>query len=435
MLVGCFLCASLTPLVAPVQADEKAVRDGNQTWRTVKGYTDWENQRVDTRTGPGSESKLASAPAEEWPFDAPFTAEEIGYRLMDFTHMAPWSHVIADAFGIITKSGYLTQGVTVGMAQQTLGPGAEGQIKAEPGTVYSKQIFYYTYPPKNDGLQQMWLMRRTGAEHAEKIDYFVYSPSLRRVRRQPPPRREAQFPDSVQSFDDIAGLEAWEFDWRMLGADTLYETVRFPNTRDKITLAKGTGGFYDEKTAEIKIMGERYPFYRPDGGVDCFVVVAEPDRERLPDYKISKLIYWVDQYYFYPLRIEQYDESGALKTVQVRFARHENRSLPEGRGYASIITVYYDVNEDLISYSLHDAHLIYEWSEEEKALFTPDFMRRRWLKYPQQSQSLVDEPEQFYLRPHLLEGYFPEERTIKITADVAARIAAQESQGRLIFAE
>lgn len=411
-------------------------QQGQGTWRTVEQLTPFEQKRIDmtSRLRDGSESGVF-LPAEEWPFKAPFSALEMGYRVMDFSHVPRWSHVIADAFGVLTKAGYLTQGVTVGMVQQVIEPGAQGLIKAKPGELHSRQIYFDTYPPKKHGFQQMWLMRRASVENPAKLDFFVYSPSLRRVRRQPPPRREDQFPDLVQSFDDITGREAWEFNWRLLGADTLYETARFPKNRPHITLGRPDGTYYDTPTAEIKMMGERYPFYRPDGGVDCFVMVAEPNRDWIPNYKVSKLIYWVDQYYFYPLRLEQYDEEGQLKTVQVRLARHDNKNLSEGHGYSNHLTVYYDMKQDLLSYSLHDAIIVREWSDEELTMFTPDFMRRRWLKYPMQSQALVNDPEQFYLRPQLLEGRFPEERLMHIAPEVMGRIEAQEKNGYMSFSE
>ncbi len=410
-----------------------AAETATGSWRLMTDLTAWERQRIDLRDSTPRDSNTSYLPAEAFPFEAPYTAEEMGYRLMDFSHMARWSHVIADAFGIITKAGYLTQGVTVGMVDQLKEPGVQGHLSTAPGDIHSRQLYFYTYPPKNSGLQEIWAMRRTDLENPTKIDYFVYSPNLRRVRRQPPPRRESQFPDSVQSFDDIAGREAWEFNWRLIGADTLYDTVRFPTTRKSITLAEPNGKFYESDTQTLRIMGERYPFYTQEKGVNTFVVVAEPNRQWLPDYKISKLIYWVDQYYFYPIRIEQYDENGELKTIQVRMAQLENRHLPEGQGYANRITVYYDVQQDLISYSLHDAHMVHDWQADEGALFTPDFMRRRWLKYPLQSQSLIDKPEEFYLRPRLLEGRFPQERPLSIKTAVRKRIAAQEKVGRLVF--
>ena len=405
-----------------------------RTWRTIDEVTPAERDIMDLRADTPRDAATPYLPAEPYPFEPPYTAEEVGYRLMNFSHMARWSHVYAEVFGVITKTGYLTQNIMVGMVKQTAGGhGLVPHLRAKPGDPYLTALFYYTYPPKNDGVQEIWFLHRTGMEQPTKLNYFVYSPSLRRVRRQPPPRRDQQFPDNVPSFDDIAGRESWEQAWRFIGVDVLRETVRFPTTRPTITLARPDGSFFDRSTADIRMMGDDYPYYRPDGGIDCYVVVAEPKRDWLPDYNISKFVYWVDQHYFYPLRIEQYDNEGKLKTIQVRLAQRENPNLPDGEGYTNYLTVYFDAKLDLISYNVHDAHTPHEWSTEEQEFFTPDFMRRDWLTYPKKSQSLVGAPDEFYLRPHLLADRFPNERSIEISADVAARIEAQDAVGHLVF--
>lgn len=421
-----FLLAALGGWSATASAADK-------TWRTMDQLTSEELKIIDPKPVAPRTPEQSYLPEEPYPFSAPYTAEEIGYRLMNFTHMARWSHVMADIFGSITKTGYFTQSAMSGMVSHKGAAGPSTQITGEPGDVYSDQIYYYTYPPKNDGVQEMWNLRRTGPEQATKLDYFAYSPSLRRVRRQPTPRRETQFPNSVQSFDDVVGREAWEFSWRFIGADTLYETVRFPNTRPTMTLSKPDGSFYDQATADLKMMGDDYPYYRADGGIDCFVVVAEPQRDWLPDYQVGKLIYWIDQNYFYPLRIEQYNMDGSLKTIQVRLAQQENFDLPGAEGYTNNQSAYLDIKLDLTAFSVHDSHKPMAWSDEEKTFFTPDFMRRRWLTNPRKTLALIDEPDQFYLRPHIHVGRFPDERNIQIPPDMAARIKAQDAAGHLVF--
>jgi len=170
------------------------------------------------------------------------------------------------------------------------------------------------------------------------------------------------------------------------------------------------------------------------GGVDTYVVVAEPRRDWLPTYSIAKIIYWVDQQYFFPLRIEQYDDQGELKTLQVRSAERQNPELPEYEGYTAPHSVYWDARLDLLSYSLHDGMLLYEWSEgERETLFNPDFMRRRWMRNPAKSQGLVFDPKYFHLHPRLLVGRFPDERTIEIAPEILARIEASNAAGRLVF--
>ena len=51
--------------------------------------------------------------------------------------------------------------------------------------------------------------------------------------------------------------------------------------------------------------------------------------------------------------------------IEVRIAQQENKALPNGEGFASNLVVYFDAELDLMSYSLHDAHLIQEWTEED----------------------------------------------------------------------
>jgi hypothetical protein len=391
--------------------------------------------RIDFRDETPRDGEIPYLPAERYPFEPPYTAEEMGYRIMNFARNARWPHTIADAFGTITKAGYLSQHVTViRFCPETDEPGVPGQLRTAPGDAFLTMAFYNVYPPRNNSMQGVWVFRRTDKAHRTKIDYFLYAPSLRRVRRLPQPRRDVPLQEAVQTFDDYIGRDAWEFSWRVIGSDVLYETVRFPSTRPRLTLARADGSFYDISTADVGVMGQTYPFYTEDGGVESLVLVADTRRDWLPNYGISKLIYWVDKHYFFPLRVEQYDNEGKLRTVQVRLARQENAALgPEG--YTNFLIVYWDTQLDMISYTLHDAHRIVEWSEvEEVVMFSPEFMRRKWLKYAQATHAMVDSPRAFYMRPSLEAGKFPEQRLIHLAPDIEERIRAQESAGHLVFA-
>jgi hypothetical protein len=294
-------------------------------------------------------------------------------------------------------------------------------------------VFYYTSPPESLGAQDLWVLYRTDQHATTKLDYFAYAPSLRRVRRLPQPRRGERFPNNVQSFDDIVGRDAWEFSWKMLGTDVLYETVRFPTTRSTFTIASPEGTFTDISTSQLKMMWDTYPFYRADGGIECYVVEGTTRPDWLPNYSASKMIYWLDRHYFYPLRIEQYDGEGKLRTVETRMAKQENPALKD-KGYAALISLYYDVSLDLMSYSIHDAHLVKEWSAKDReVMFGPDFMRRQWLVYPLKTQAFVKTPAEFFLRPLLHQGKFPDVRKIALAPEVDARICAQEAAGHLVF--
>jgi hypothetical protein len=67
--------------------------------------------------------------------------------------------------------------------------------------------------------------------------------------------------------------------------------------------------------------------------------------------------------------------------------------------------------------------------------FSPDFLRRVWFVAPLKSQATVPNPEAFFLRPALYREKFPQERQIKLSPQLEARVRAQETAGRLVFEE
>ena len=404
------------------------------TWRTVEQLTEAERALFDPDTATPRDSTLSYLPAEPYPFKPPYTAEEMGYRSSEFPHISRWPHSMIDVFGVITSSGYINQASGVTYISSTTAPGLDGYLRGlNAGDVYSRWLIFNTFPPETEAEQQLWVVYRSDPKFTTKMDFFIYSPQLRRVRRQPQPRRDQRFPDNAQPFDDVMGRDPWELDWRLLGTDVLYETVRYPDTRATITLNDSGQGFVEYKTADFKPMGDQYPHYRADGGVDCWVVMATIKTDMVPDYNEKYLIFWLDKHNFYPLRTEKYGQDNNLIMVEVRNARLENPALKEF-GYAANNTLYWDLPHDIMSYSYHDAHIPHAWTPEQQAMiFTPEFMRRQWLVEPLKSQALIEKPDHYFLRPHLDRDKFPEVRKMALTPELEARVQAQENAGHLIF--
>ncbi len=406
-----------------------------KSWRTADQLLPEEAARLDLN-GPGTrDSQISYIPAEPYPYTAPYTVEQMTFRAMEFTQHARWSSVIVDVYGSMTGEGYLDQGVTITYKQWlTKTAGVQGQIDAAPGEVYQRMIHHYVYPPRIAGQQHFWQVRRSDQDLKTRLDMFVYTPALRRVRRIPQPQRDVAFGNNPQSFDAILGRDAWEFDVKLLGADVLEETIRFPNTRPYITLRRPDGTYYDKATSDIKLMGDDYAHYTESGGVPCFVIEARPKEAWLDGYYDRKLVIWLDQENFYPLRIESYNATGELILIEERMAWLANPALGT-LGYAKFNTAYFDPRSDHMSFTLHDAPQILNMSAEEGDLvFRPDFMRRNWLKSSlRKSQALVPSPEQYFLRPHLYLEKFPETRNIHVPEYVARRIALQEEAGHLVF--
>jgi hypothetical protein len=360
----------------------------------------------------------------------------MGYRAMEFTQRPRWSSVFANVWGSISPQGVLlSPGKSVTFMNYAEPAGVAAEFARKPGEELYRYLNQNTFPPDAEGSQRMTIRYRTDQTFVKKEESFMYSPSIRRVRHQAPGRRQDKFPNQAQGLDDATGRDAWEFSWRFVGTDVLYQTVRFPVTRPTIVLGNsGDGRLREMRTAEIKLMGNAYPHYTTDGGVECYVVEARAREEWLPNYYAPRILYWLDKHAFYPLRTEQYGPDGRLALVEVRLTDMFNPALGE-RGYGPLLIMYWDVLNDIMTYMSRDNHRLRHWTAEEGELFfNPDFMRRQWyLDASVKTQVEVAQPEQFFLRPTLEEGKFPTERQVHLSPEIAARFQAQEAAGRLVF--
>ena len=428
------LLAALLVFHTPTWADDTSVApQAERSWRLLSELTPEERQRLDFSTDTPRDATIPYMPAEPYPFEPPYTPEEIGFRAMEFPHMPRWNCVQIEDSGTLTPTGYLFINQIIVLIQYDEPAGLMGQILAKPGEVFSRWLSQDIAPPENHGNQLLFATYRTNKELTKKADMFGYSPTLRRVRRFPQPRRQDKFPNQPVAYDDFLGRDAWEFSWRVIGTDVLYETARFPNTRQFMTLRAKDGTFSDVPATDLKLMGRDYSYYTEDGGVRTYVMEATAKSDWLPTYYAPRILYWVDQEYFYPLRIEAYGPDGELVLIEERLAELMNPALKE-RGYHNLLALWWDPQQDFYSYGVHDAMDLREWSQADKdVFFNPDFMRRGWFPVPLKTQAGVSTPEEFYLRPHLYRDKFPTERTIRLSDALEARIKAQNEAGQIVF--
>lgn len=138
-------------------------------------------------SGPGPrDSKTPYVPAEPYPYSAPDTVEQMIFPTMASTQHACWPCVIVDVYASMTGASYLDQGVSITYKQWlTRTADVQGQIDAVPGEVYLRMIHHNTYPPRIAGQQHYWQVRRSDQDAKTRLDMFVYTPALQRVRRIP----------------------------------------------------------------------------------------------------------------------------------------------------------------------------------------------------------------------------------------------------------
>ena len=431
MITGIIVSLFLLCGFSPVHAGE----DDNhgKTWKAVDELSAEEKTTLDLRVETPRDAQIPYLPLERFPFIPPYTAEEMGLRAMEFPHSPFWNCTLIDIAMSVTNTGFMDQRVTIiPILYLPDGGFAEYLYTRKPGQEVYRWLSQSVSPPERYGNQTLYVGYRTDLTFPTKLDLFAYSPALRRIRRQPQPRREDRLPNSAFTFDDLIGRDAWEFSWRILGTDVLYQTVRFPVTKQSAVLTDDTGGYIEVPASDIKLMGKDYPLYTVDGGVKCFVIEATPKSNWLKDYYVSKLIYWVDQQAFFPLRIEEYDKAGNLVFINARIGVQANPALGV-HGYAVLFDLSWDIPIDLLSASNHGI-LPRTWSDADKQIFfSPGFMRREWFLEPPKSLMSLNSPEEFFLRPTLELGKFPTERKIQLPPDLTARVDAQERERRLVF--
>lgn len=436
MLRVIFVCWGMAGLLVCSSVSADAQEELTRTWKTVAELSAEERANLDLSLESPRHPQFPYLPAEPYPFSPPYTVEEMGLRAMEFTHWKRWSSAYAQVYGSIDAHGFMpVWGKNATFIFYHEPEGLAGHLYAGPGQNYYRALLQYTAPPEASGNQTLYVRYRTDQSFSKKQDAFRYASSLRRVRRYPATPRQSKYAGYAFTYDDDVGRDAWEFSWRVIGTDVLYETVRFPVTRPAITLATPDGTFTDVPTKSLKLMGEDYPLYTAEGGVKCYVVEATTKPDWLPNYYAPRILYWLDQLSFFPLRIEQYGPDGNLIYVAVRLAALMNPALKE-RGYGVLLHVDWDISADLLSYLLTDAHQVHPWSAADQTIFfMPEFMTRAWMLLPVKSQAEVAKPEEFFLRPQLAEDRFPQERSLNVSAELRARLQAQEQAGRLVFTD
>ncbi|MGE0821110.1 MAG: outer membrane lipoprotein-sorting protein, partial [Candidatus Binatia bacterium] len=373
-----FSVSSSCPLWA-----ERAQERSAHTWKTLKELSPAESAQIDLRTDTPRHAEFPYLPAEAYPFSVPFTAEEMGYRSMEFTQRPRWSCALANLFGSISSEGSLLgQGRAVNLIHYPTPEGAAVELSKKPGEEVYRQLTQQVFPPESYTSQVLVIRYRTDQQFVKKEDMFSYSPALRRVRHQNSMRRNDRFPQMAMTLDDASGRSAWEYSWTVLGTDVLFTTVRFPVTRPTVLITEADGSSHERTTSDLKLMGDEYPYYTPGGGVECYVVDARPKAEWLPDYHASHIVYWLEKHSFFPLRTETYDQDGKLSRVEVRLTKLVHKALGE-RGYSPFIQIYWDVASDILTYNIRDGIRLMPWSPADtRTYFSPDFMRRKWYLVP-----------------------------------------------------
>ena len=399
------------------------VHASERTWHSIHELSSQERKSLVLTTQHPHVPHRPNLPVEKFLFAAPYSAEEMGIRALEFPHTPLWNCLLIDIGITVTPEGFLDQ--QVGMSAVLALPQSDS-----PGQEAFRWISQSvnSQDPADTAITQVGY--HTGKNNDVALTIFFPRPGLPPLRSSI--SRGERLPRGIGTIDDVVGRNAGDYTWRILGSDILERTLRFPTTQKQLVVPDTEGKAVTISTQTVKIMGTEYPGYAANGAVPCYVVEAVPRTEALPNYYLSKLVYWLDQSSFFPLRIEQYDRTGKLMFITVRTASHANPQLKE-RGYAGFLELSWDLPRDMMTSSIHTV-IPKNWSEEERQLFFhPESVQWKWpfpalARFPR-----MTEAKEFYLRPDLYSEKFPQDHKIELSPELTARITAQEREGHLVF--
>ena len=129
IVTGLLICTSAALTAVSEDNDNRPER----TWRLIDELSEEERARIDFSTDTPRDANVPYLPAEPYPFEPPYTAEEMGYRIMEFPHMPRWDCVQIEDSGTLTPTGYLYINQIITLIQHRDPEGLVGQLTAKPG--------------------------------------------------------------------------------------------------------------------------------------------------------------------------------------------------------------------------------------------------------------------------------------------------------------
>ena len=435
-----------------------------KTWKTCEEMSEAEKNelQMDCRWSHDvpRDPNVSYAPLEDFPFQPPYTADEILY-LADIIMPLPRrdTDLIVNGQTINTRASLYENQGSVAIHVTTNFDTYWDRIKKLKG---GDPIFYvapkYNLPPSNYGFGFVEVEYKiVPGEGMKTADRWLYLPSLRKVRRVPSPRRDDVVPQYDFVFDDSIGRPPWEYDSRIIGVDTVYpeQFYRFtPQDRPWLKPypwdAPNTWTVVKLNLRNVPVLGVpdpsplglepyTYPDIGPDGGVQCYVIEGKPKPDFLPGYYASRRMVWITVKEKLFLREELYDnKEGDL------FFINEHRPLnyrpQDGRmGIARWHSHYWDIRIDHMSNAPYVFFTNSNRNYKDPHLYDPQKLLKidEFLHPLNSFDFTLKNPQLFPMRPQLWPEKFPEQRgkrvTAYLTAEIQERIKRQDAANRLVF--
>lgn len=429
-----------------------------KTWKTCEELSEAEKNelQLDCRWSKDTprDAQRPYAPAEDFPFQPPYTGEEALYLADQIIPTPRWDlDFVLNGQTINTRGSlYENQGSILTHYLTAHDTYWDRVKKLKGGDVLVYLWAKYNLPPSNYGFGFIEIdYKIVPGENSKVADRWLYLPSLRKVRRVPSPRREDVVPQYDFTFDDSVGRPPWEYESRIIGIDTIYpeQFFRFP-PQERSVVNWRTWDLVKLDLHNLPVLGlpdpsplgvapYTYPDTGPDGGVQCYVIESIPKPDMLPGYYAGKRLTWVTVKEKLFLREELYDnKEGKLFFVSEHRPLHYLGN--EGRlGITRWHSHYWDLRIDHMTSIPYFFFKPTDPQRNYKEVFNPQrLLQVDLFDHPLNSFDMtIKDPHLVPLRPALWENKFPEQRgaraTALVTPEMRERIKRQDAAGRLVF--
>lgn len=141
------------PLLAVAQAESF---EDARTWKALAELSTEEKSRLNLTEQTPHDPNIFYLPAEPYPFQPLFSADEMGYRLREFTQRPRQSCALANLFGSITSEGFLLgKGMNIAPSTYPSPGGVEVQLTTKPEEEIYRYCTLDMFPPESQGVQNL----------------------------------------------------------------------------------------------------------------------------------------------------------------------------------------------------------------------------------------------------------------------------------------
>ena len=275
-----------------------------RTWKTVADLSPQERQKLDLATDTPRHPQVPYLPAEPYPFTPPYTAEEMGYRLMEFTFYPRWSAVFARAFSSISTQGVLLNpGSTTnffGLSLKCHRCGGRARPQAWRRNLPVSQSAYCSPPPpkvRNDSRsviapgKNLSKKKNGSGTRRPSVGFVMTCPAGGRAR-YPIWRSRLTIRMDATPGSFLGRCWVWTLCTKLCafpirGLASCYGMGRLASFK--------SGGRLSLSSWE-----DSYRYYTDEGGVRCYVVEARARPEWLPNYYVPAALVLAGGTFFFP---------------------------------------------------------------------------------------------------------------------------------------